>query len=118
MITELIDVLSKDLSGKLLPTHDTQHAIKLVSGASLSDLPHHRMDPITLIERKEQVDDLPLEKRQQYLVPINAHVYEDKSWNYITIKDVGLVKDITIYDLTHVLKFSEYRYERISHFTT
>ena len=64
VITELVDVLSEDLPSKLPPTHDTQHAIELVSRASLPDLPHHRMDPITPIELNEQVDELLLEKKQ------------------------------------------------------
>ena len=78
MITELVNVLSEDLTGKLPLTRDTQHAIELVLGASLPDLPHHRMDPITSIELKEQVDGFSLENTQQCLVPINTHIYEDK----------------------------------------
>ena len=65
---ELVDVLFEDLPGKLSPTRDTPRAIELISGASLPDLSHHRMDPITPIELKEQVDELSLENKQQCLI--------------------------------------------------
>ena len=95
-LTELVDVLSEDLLGKLLAARDIQHAIELVSGASLLDLPHHMMDPITPIKLNEQVNELSLEDKQQCFVPINIHIYEDKFLNYITTKDVSQVKDVTI----------------------
>ena len=76
-------------SGKLPLTRDTQHAIELVSRASLFDLPHYRMNPITHIELKKQVDELSLENKQQYLVSINTYVHKDKFLNYIMTKDVG-----------------------------
>jgi len=63
VIAELVDALSEDLSDKLSLTRDTQHVIELVSKVNLLDLPHHRMDPITPIELKEQVDDLSLENK-------------------------------------------------------
>ena len=43
---------------------DTEHAIELVSGASLPDLPCHRMDSITPVKLKEQVNELSLENKQ------------------------------------------------------
>jgi len=36
------------------------------------------MDSITPIELKEQVDESSPENPQQYLLPINTHVYMDK----------------------------------------
>jgi len=55
------------------------------------------MDPITPIELKEQVNKLSLENKQQCSVLINTHVYEDKFWSYIVTKDVGQIKDVTVY---------------------
>ena len=49
-------------------------------------------------ELKWQVDDLSLDVKQQCLVPINIHSYEDKFWSYIVTKDVGQIKDVTIYN--------------------
>ena len=40
---------------------------------------------------------MSLEGKSQFLIPINTHVYEDRFWNYIVTKDVGQVKDFTIY---------------------
>ena len=82
---------------KLLLVRDTQYIIELVSRASLLDLPHYMIDPIIPIKLKEQVDGLSLENSQQYLVPINTHVYEDKFWSYVMTKDVSQIKDVTIY---------------------
>jgi len=52
--------LSEDLPGKLSLTHVIQHVIDLTPGASLPDLPHHKMDPTMHIELKGQVDKLSL----------------------------------------------------------
>ena len=61
------------------------------------DLPHYRKDPTMNTELKEQVD-LSLDVKQQFLVPINIHFYEDKFWSYIVTKNVGQTKDVVIYD--------------------
>ena len=58
MIEEFIDVFPEDLSDQLLPMHDIQHAIDLVSGASLLNLPHYRMNPTEHMELKRQVNEL------------------------------------------------------------
>ena len=97
MITELVDVISEDLPGKLPPTHIVQHAIKFVLGASFSDLPPHRIDPFKHVELEKQVDELSLEVKQPCFVPINIHFYEDKFWSYIVTKDVDQIMDCTIY---------------------
>jgi len=97
-ITELVDVLSEDLPDKLSPTRVDWHAIKLVSGASLFKLPHHRIDPVKHIELERQLDELSLVIKQLCLVPINIHYYEDKFWRYLVTKDVDQIRDATIYD--------------------
>ena len=60
-------------------------------------MPHSRIEPITHIELKEQVDKLSLENKQQCLVPINIHVYEDKFWSYIVTNNVDQIRDAVIY---------------------
>ena len=52
MITKLVDVLHENLPDKLPQTRDVQHTINLVPGASLSDFPHHKIDPTMHIELK------------------------------------------------------------------
>jgi len=59
-------------------------------------LPHPKLNP-TETEFERQVDELSLEGKAQILMPINIHVYEDKFWNYIVTKDVGQIKNFTIY---------------------
>ena len=62
---ELVEVLSENLPIKLPPTRDTQHATDLAPRDSLPSLPHYKMDLITPIELKEQVNELSLENKQQ-----------------------------------------------------
>ena len=58
MIEDFSDVFSEDLPNKLPPMHDIQHAIDLVSGSSMSNLSHYRMNPTEHAELKRQVDKL------------------------------------------------------------
>ena len=77
MTTKLDDVLSKDLR-KLPLTRDIQHVVDLILGDSRPDLPHLRLNPIEKTEFERQVDELSLEGKPQFLIPINTHVFEDK----------------------------------------
>ena len=57
MIEEFSDVFSEDLPNKLPPMRDIQHAIDIVHGSSLSNLPHYRMNSTEHAELKWQVED-------------------------------------------------------------
>ena len=61
MIDEFADVFPEDLLDQLPPMCNIQHAIDLVLGASLPNLPHYRMNPTEHAELKRQVNEL-LEK--------------------------------------------------------
>jgi len=88
----------EDLSGTLPPTRDIQHANESTPGVSLLDLPRHKKDLTMHAELKGQVDDLAIDVKQQCLVPINIHFYDDKFLSYILIKGVGQTKNVVIYD--------------------
>ena len=58
MLKEFSEILPQDLPGELPPMRDIQHAIDLVSGATLSGLPHYRMNPMEHAELLRQVEEL------------------------------------------------------------
>ena len=58
VIEEFSDVFPEDLPNKLLPMRDIQHAIDLVPGSSLTNLPHYLMNPTEHAELKTQVNEL------------------------------------------------------------
>ena len=65
VITGSAEVLHEDLPDRLQSMCDIQHVIDLTPGASLLDLPHHRIDPTMHIELKRQVDKLSPEIKQR-----------------------------------------------------
>ena len=95
---EFDDVLSEDLSGKLPPMHNIQDVVDLIPGPSLPNFPHPSLNPTEQTKCKRQVDELSLAVKQQCIVPSDVHFYEDKFWSYIVTKNVGIFKDIIIYD--------------------
>ena len=52
------DVFSENLSDHLLPMRNIQHAIDLVLGATLPNLPYYRFNPTEHAELKHQVEEL------------------------------------------------------------
>jgi len=58
VIKEFSEVFQKDLPNKLPPTRNIQHTINLVSGLSLPNLSHYRMNPTEHVKLKRQVLEL------------------------------------------------------------
>ncbi|XP_058103238.1 uncharacterized protein LOC131246829 [Magnolia sinica] len=58
VLKEYSDVFPEDLPNELPPMRDIQHAIDLVPGSTLLNLPHYRMNPAAHAELKKQIDEL------------------------------------------------------------
>ena len=58
ILEEFSQALSQDLPCELPLMRDIQHAIDLVSGATLPNLSHYRMNPTAHVELQRQVDYL------------------------------------------------------------
>jgi len=58
ILKEFSKIFLQDLPGELPPMRDIQHAIDLVQGATLSNLPHYRMNPTEHAELQWQVEEL------------------------------------------------------------
>jgi hypothetical protein len=88
----IMEFVHEDLTDTLPPTRKIQPAIELVPRVSLPDF---GMEVVPHLETSEVPTSL--EVKQQCLVPTAVHVYTDPFWNYVVTKDLGQIKDVTIY---------------------
>ena len=58
MLKEFNDVFPEELLDRLPPMRDVQHAIDLVPGATLPNLPHYHLNSIEHAELRRQIEDL------------------------------------------------------------
>ncbi|KAM2088669.1 hypothetical protein ACFX1T_032717 [Malus domestica] len=58
LLTEFCDVIPEDLPDELPPAREIQHAIDLVPGSQLPNLPHYRMNPPERAELNRQIQGL------------------------------------------------------------
>ena len=58
ILDDFFELWLAELPNQLPPLRDVQHAIDLIPGASLSNLPAYRMNPTEYAELKRQVDEL------------------------------------------------------------
>jgi len=58
IIMDFADVFPNDLPDQLPPMRNIQHAIDLVPGATLPNLPHYQMNPMEHVVLQRQVEEL------------------------------------------------------------
>jgi len=58
LLKEFVDVVPEELPSELPPLRDIQHAIDLVPGSQLPNLPHYRLNPTEREELNRQVQEL------------------------------------------------------------
>ncbi|XP_078431690.1 uncharacterized protein LOC144703384 [Wolffia australiana] len=95
LLEEYGDVFPAELPSELPPLRHIQHAIDLVPGATLPNLPHYRMDPVKYEELYSQVKELLAKGFSGITAPITDILKSDKfEWTGMADQAFELLKKL------------------------
>ena len=94
-----MDVFPEELPPLLPPKRDIHHAIDLIPGSNLPNLPHYRMSPTEHEELRKQVGEL-MEKglvRERTFMRLMTHTLKDFMGKFLVV----YFDDILVYSKNH-----------------